>query len=158
MDINKAFQIATCVAAEPLPPKSAPNASPSLFPEIVEQGGKTLHAPAPSISEALSLVRSITEGHSTAQDAPLFKEAVSALCVVVAHLAGEPELGNEPTIISEVSSARGPMSLDDYLREIERREVLLALEAAGRNVAEAARLLGVSYRSLRYRLENLGIE
>lgn len=157
MDINKAFQIATCVAAEPLP-KSAPNAPPSLSPEIVEQDGEALHAPAPSISEALSLVRSIAEGHSTAQDAPLFKEAVSALCVVVAHLAGEPELRNEPTTIPEVSRARGPMSLDDYLREIERREVLLALEAAGRNAAEAARLLGVSYRSLRYRLENLGIE
>ncbi|QLQ24691.1 MAG: hypothetical protein HZT41_07345 [Dechloromonas sp.] len=66
-----------------------------------------------------------------------------------------------PTIESaplSVSTPRGTTSLDDYLREIECSEIRAALSASRNNVAEAARILGIPYRSLRYRLENLGIE
>ncbi|MDO4904319.1 MAG: sigma-54 dependent transcriptional regulator [Lautropia sp.] len=50
-----------------------------------------------------------------------------------------------------------PTSLPDYLDQIERDTILLALERTGQNRTAAARLLGISFRALRYRLQRLGI-
>lgn len=48
--------------------------------------------------------------------------------------------------------------LQDYLDQAERAAILDALEQTRHNKTAAARLLGVTFRSLRYRLERLGIE
>ncbi len=48
--------------------------------------------------------------------------------------------------------------LQDYLDQTERAAILDALEQTRYNKTAAARLLGVTFRSLRYRLERLGIE
>jgi len=53
--------------------------------------------------------------------------------------------------------ARG-VSLDDILEEIERGYLRKALDCSNGNKNKAADLLGVSFRSLRYRLDKLGIE
>ena len=50
------------------------------------------------------------------------------------------------------------MLLQDYLDQMERVAIHEALERAGHNRTAAARLLGVTFRSLRYRLQRLGIE
>jgi len=49
-------------------------------------------------------------------------------------------------------------SLDEYLAEIEKEVILGALEAVRWNKTVAARELGVTFRSLRYRLQKLGLE
>src|SRR5574340_223730 len=48
--------------------------------------------------------------------------------------------------------------LQDYLDQMERAAILEALERTRHNKTAAARVLGVTFRSLRYRLERLGIE
>ena len=48
--------------------------------------------------------------------------------------------------------------LQDYLDQMERTAILEALEQTRHNKTAAARVLGVTFRSLRYRLERLGIE
>ena len=48
--------------------------------------------------------------------------------------------------------------LQDYLDQTERAAILEALEQTRYNKTAAARVLGVTFRSLRYRLERLGIE
>jgi two-component system response regulator PilR (NtrC family) len=48
--------------------------------------------------------------------------------------------------------------LQAYLDATERKAILDALAKTGRNKTAAARLLGVTFRSLRYRLERLGME
>jgi two-component system, NtrC family, response regulator PilR len=61
------------------------------------------------------------------------------------------------------SSAAGntmlPMdvSLSDYLEDIEKRTILQALEKTNNNKTAAAKLLGISFRTLRYRLSKLGL-
>ena len=50
-----------------------------------------------------------------------------------------------------------PTSLPDYLDQVERDAILLALERTGQNRTAAARLLGITFRALRYRLQRLGI-
>jgi len=46
---------------------------------------------------------------------------------------------------------------DLNLERMERQMVELALSRSGQNVTQAARLLGVSRDTLRYRLERLGL-
>ena len=48
------------------------------------------------------------------------------------------------------------VALDSILEEIERAYILKALEVANGNKNKAAELLGISFRSLRYRLDKLG--
>ena len=49
------------------------------------------------------------------------------------------------------------ISLSDYLEDIEKREILKALSRTNNNKTAAAKLLGVSFRTLRYRLAKLGL-
>jgi two-component system response regulator PilR (NtrC family) len=58
---------------------------------------------------------------------------------------------------SETPSGRSGETLDDYLNRIERQAIQTALEQTGGNRTAAARLLGISFRSLRYRLDRLGL-
>ncbi|MCU0835790.1 MAG: sigma-54 dependent transcriptional regulator [Chromatiaceae bacterium] len=50
-----------------------------------------------------------------------------------------------------------PLPLADYLQEVERRAILAAIGTAGSDLDTAARELGISPRSLRYRMSQLGI-
>ena len=49
------------------------------------------------------------------------------------------------------------LALPDYLERIEKQVILDALERAGHNKTAAAKLLGISFRTLRYRLAKLGL-
>jgi two-component system response regulator PilR (NtrC family) len=48
--------------------------------------------------------------------------------------------------------------LNTRLSEVERQEILAALEHVRWNKTAAAKLLGISFRALRYRLEKLGLD
>jgi two-component system response regulator PilR (NtrC family) len=48
--------------------------------------------------------------------------------------------------------------LDAYLAEAERAQIETTLERTGGNKSEAARRLGITLRSLRYRIQKLGLE
>jgi len=52
----------------------------------------------------------------------------------------------------------GDKSLDDYMESIERRILENALKDAKYNKTEAARRLGITFRSFRYKLDKYGIE
>ena len=49
------------------------------------------------------------------------------------------------------------IGLPEYLQDIEKRAILKALAKANNNKTAAAKLLGVSFRTLRYRLAKLGL-
>jgi len=52
----------------------------------------------------------------------------------------------------------GRAPLPEYLERVERQAILEALGQTGFNRTAAARLLGVSFRTLRYRMQRLGIK
>ncbi len=52
----------------------------------------------------------------------------------------------------------GNEPLDDYLQRIERAAIVDALAKTKQNKTAAAKLLGITFRALRYKLEKLGIE
>jgi two-component system, NtrC family, response regulator PilR len=74
----------------------------------------------------------------------------------------EPAQDHRPVPNSAISTAGGTMlpmdiSLSDYLEDIEKRTILQALEKTNNNKTAAAKLLGISFRTLRYRLSKLGL-
>ena len=50
------------------------------------------------------------------------------------------------------------VSLDSFLGDIEKTRIIDALEQTRWNKTKAAKLLGISFRALRYRLEKLGLD
>ena len=52
---------------------------------------------------------------------------------------------------------RDELPLPDYLDRVERKAILEALQQTGFNRTAAAKLLGITFRALRYRMERLGI-
>ena len=69
-----------------------------------------------------------------------------------------PPAGMQPAGTTAGGALAQGMSLQDYLDQMERVAINEALQQAGHNRTAAARLLGVTFRSLRYRLQRLGIE
>src|SRR6185295_40309 len=75
-------------------------------------------------------------------------------------------LGDLPPEVSGLSGSPAPLLaqlpaegcvLDSVLGEVERRLMLQALERSGGVRKNASKLLGISFRSLRYRLEKHAI-
>ncbi|MDP3036183.1 MAG: sigma 54-interacting transcriptional regulator, partial [Rhodocyclaceae bacterium] len=58
---------------------------------------------------------------------------------------------------AQETAESGGRPLQDYLDEQERKAILDALQKTRFNRTAAARILGVSFRSLRYRMERLGL-
>lgn len=55
-------------------------------------------------------------------------------------------------------SGRNNQPLDDYMSAIETKEIIEALDQTKGNKTKAAKLLGISFRAMRYKLDKLNIE
>ena len=64
---------------------------------------------------------------------------------------------SEPDDVPSTVSANGKYPLQDYLDRVEKDAILDALEKTRFNRTAAAKLLGITFRSMRYRMERLGI-
>ena len=69
-----------------------------------------------------------------------------------------PANGSDPISTEPATSNKLTMPLHDYLDRIEREQILKALETTENNRTQAARVLGITFRSLRYRLTRLEID
>lgn len=63
-----------------------------------------------------------------------------------------------PVTVEGQSVGASEQSLDPFLSDMERTAIVQALERTRYNKTAAARLLGISFRALRYRLKKLGLE
>jgi two-component system response regulator PilR (NtrC family) len=98
-------------------------------------------------------------GRITAADIQL--RAATRPPLAVAQATGPLPL-TAPLTGSTASSAEAPRALPDALGEqlehIERAAIVKALEQTRYNKTAAAKLLGMTFRALRYRIKKLGIE
>ena len=84
-------------------------------------------------------------------------ERASALCADGKVLLDDLQLADE-LATEEGRVGQDGETLDDQVNRVEKQLILEALAKTGFNRTAAARLLGVTFRSLRYRIERLGIE
>jgi two-component system response regulator PilR (NtrC family) len=72
------------------------------------------------------------------------------------------QLRSSPAPVSPTTStaanAASTAPLGDHLEDIEREAIVKALEQTRYNKTAAAKVLGMSFRALRYRIKKLGIE
>jgi two-component system response regulator PilR (NtrC family) len=89
------------------------------------------------------------------------RELENVLERALALLAGDridaDDLNLAPAPISGIATATAGGSLQDHLDQVERQAILDALKQSNNNRTAAARLLGVTFRSLRYRMARLGM-
>ena len=83
-------------------------------------------------------------------------ERATALCVDGKVEADDLQLAADLTVDGLVGHIGE--TLDDHFNRVEKQLILEALAKTGFNRTAAARLLGVTFRSLRYRIERLAIE
>jgi two-component system response regulator PilR (NtrC family) len=67
-----------------------------------------------------------------------------------------PQVEAVPTV-SEGGGDGGKWPLQEYLDRVEKEAILEALEKTRYNRTAAAKLLGITFRAMRYRMERLGI-
>jgi two-component system response regulator PilR (NtrC family) len=88
-------------------------------------------------------------------------ERAATLCssgtLDVSDLQLQPRVGSTERGIPQRQVIEGE-SLGDAIEDIQRDAIVRALEQTRYNKTKAAQLLGVSFRSLRYRIKKLGIE
>jgi two-component system response regulator PilR (NtrC family) len=72
--------------------------------------------------------------------------------------SGDIQLRPTPVAIAPVTATSNGAPLGDHLEDIERDAIVKALEQTRYNKTAAARVLGMSFRALRYRIKKLGIE
>ena len=78
-------------------------------------------------------------------------------------LSGSGEIGPDdlqlapPVAVEEPRAPNAKWPLQDYLDRVEREAILEALDKTRFNRTAAAKLLGITFRALRYRMERLGI-
>jgi two-component system response regulator PilR (NtrC family) len=85
-------------------------------------------------------------------------ERASALCVDGKVELADLQLAAADVADGEAGAVHSGETLDDHINRVEKQLILEALAKTGFNRTAAARLLGVTFRSLRYRMERLGIE
>lgn len=142
-----------------MPPlREMPEDIPQLAANILARHCRELGAAIPELSEAAAsaLCRHAFPGNVRELENVL--ERALALCNGSAIesedllLEASSQDEDDPAFLPA-----GEIPLPEYLESIERKILLDALEKTGNNKTAAARLLGVSFRTLRYRLAKLGL-
>ena len=72
--------------------------------------------------------------------------------------SARPTVAESPTLPSSGEDSGIALALGDKLEDMERDAIIKALEKTRYNKTAAAKLLGMSFRALRYRVKKLGIE
>jgi two-component system, NtrC family, response regulator PilR len=91
-------------------------------------------------------------------------ERATTLCEGTLISASDLQLPHTPMVDSDsreevmTELEPGVLTLDTYMDTIEKEALLKALEQTRYNKTAAAKLLGLSFRALRYRLKKLGLE
>ena len=69
-----------------------------------------------------------------------------------------PATGTDSAAAVAADPGSTPHALGEQLEDLERAAILKALEQTRYNKTAAAKLLGMTFRALRYRIKKLGIE
>jgi two-component system, NtrC family, response regulator PilR len=124
-----------------------------LIDHVLEKMVKDSDIEKPNLSkEAISLLKSYHFPGNIRELENILERAVT--------LCSDNLIEKEDIQLSELpqTEIKNDAALDSVLGDIEKQKILEALEKTRWNKTAAAKVLGISFRALRYRLEKLGID
>jgi two-component system response regulator PilR (NtrC family) len=137
-------------------PEDIPLMVASIVARLSQQAGVAL----PTLAEDALQALADYDYPGNVRELENILERAMALCdgnTIRKHDLYLTENGDEASAESITLGERN-LLLHEYLDKIEREQIMKALEQTRYNKTQAAKLLGITFRSLRYRLDRLGIE
>ena len=129
---------------------------PDLARAVLARLARRSKQPLPEIAaEAMQLLASYHYPGNVRELENILERALT-LSVDGRITAGDIAIRNGPATPPSVEV--GERALDDQVEHIQRDAIIRALEQARYNKTAAAKLLGITFRALRYRIKKLGIE
>jgi len=141
--------------------KERPDDIPLLAEKLCNNLASNMGIEAPAISEDGMKALQSYDFPGNVRELENILERALTLCDGQEITASDLAINQPASPVSTTSESAPAVegeSLDDYLQRIERTAIMDALEKSGQNKTAAAKLLGITFRALRYKLEKLGIE
>jgi two-component system, NtrC family, response regulator PilR len=130
---------------------------PELAEHVLRRLGRRMKISSPSLArDALAALESYAFPGNVRELENILERAITMSSGGEIH-ASDIQLRPSPVGATSASPS-GATPLGDHLEEVERDAILKALEQTKYNKTAAAKVLGMSFRALRYRIKKLGIE
>jgi two-component system response regulator PilR (NtrC family) len=142
--------------------RDIPEDIPRMVSEVLARLARQSGAAAPEITEEAMLALRRYDFPGNVRELENIVERAMALCSDSRITANDLYLtqgaGREKAAVLDGALGTRGLPLHDFLDQVEREAILKALESTRFNKTAAAKLLGITFRSLRYRLDRLGID
>jgi two-component system response regulator PilR (NtrC family) len=132
-----------------------------MFAELVlDRLTRNLQGPRPVIEPGAMRALQQYDFPGNVRELENILERALALCSNGRITEDDLQITPPEAVIRESAPAgtTGKWPLQDYLDRVEREAIMEALDKTRFNRTAAAKLLGITFRSIRYRMERLGIE
>ncbi|MEP7262014.1 MAG: helix-turn-helix domain-containing protein, partial [Usitatibacter sp.] len=143
--------------------REIPEDIPLMVGEVVSRLARQSGSAVPHISEDAMLALRRYDFPGNVRELENILERAQALCsdnqitATDLYLTQNTKAEKNAPSLDGALGTRG-LPLHDFLDQVEREAITKALEATRFNKTAAAKLLGITFRSLRYRLDRLGID
>jgi two-component system response regulator PilR (NtrC family) len=138
--------------------RERPEDVPELAEAVLRRLGRRMKVTPPTLSkEALAALETYAFPGNVRELENILERAIT-MSTGGEVRGGDIQLRSTPIGAAAATNADSGGALGDHLEDIERDAIIKALEQTRFNKTAAAKVLGMSFRALRYRIKKLGIE